>query len=93
MNQTIKTILAQIDAPKLSVFCNIVFITMDDHTIRVHRRNKNLDISYDEGSDLYNISKHTLNQKTLETTTEKVEGLYYDQLQDAIKFFFDILTF
>lgn len=49
------------------------------------RKVTNVDIKYDYGADLYNLEFHKLSHKTFETKTEKIKGVYVDQLDDIIR--------
>ena len=88
MNEIIETIMEQINWRVLHLR-GFKFIRMNDETLRVHKGNKNLDIKYNYGVDLYDLSKHTI-RKNLTVETEEVENVFFDQLQDIISEFFNI---
>ena len=88
MNEIIETIMEQINWRVLHLM-GFEFIRMSDDTLRVHRDNRNLDIKYNYGVDLYDLTKHTI-LKDLTVETEKVENVFFDQLQDIIRKFFNI---
>lgn len=56
--------------------------------LRVNRRNKNFDILYCEGQDVYHVHKHTTNNKTFETTTEINAMVMCEDLQPLLEAFF-----
>lgn len=65
------------------------FVRLSNIALRVYKGNKNLDICYNEGSDLYDLKKHTI-QPDLTTKTQQVDEIYCDQLADIIAEFFNI---
>ena len=83
---TVKTIMDQIDWRDLNL-AKFKFIKIDENTLRVHKGKKKLDIKYNEGTDLYDIKKHTI-KKNLDVKTEEIDGIYNDQLKDIISRFF-----
>lgn len=85
-SETVKVIMAQVNWRELQI-AGFVFVEIDSETLRLHKGKKNLDIHYDAGYDLYNISKHTID-KDLAVTTEDMTGVYADQLQAIIEEFF-----
>ena len=88
MNVIIETIMHQINWKAL--YCNgFEFIQMSNEALRVHKGKKNLDITYNPGTDLYDLSEHTI-QPDLTVKTRKIEGVFCDQLQDIIAEFFNI---
>jgi len=88
MNEIIETIMEQINWRVLHLM-GFQFVRMNDETLRVHKGNKNLDIKYDYGVDLYDLTKHTI-RKDLTIEAEEVENVFFDQLQDIISEFFNI---
>lgn len=88
MNEIIKTIMQQINWRVLHLM-SFKFIRMNDDTLRVHRDNRNLDIKYNYGTDLYDLTKHTI-RKDLTVETEEVENVFFDQLQNIISEFLNI---
>ena len=85
-NPTVKTIMDQIDWRDLNL-AKFKFIKIDEKTLRVHKGKKNLDIKYNEGTDLYDIKKHTIG-KNFDVKTVEVDGIYNDQLKDIVSRFF-----
>ena len=88
MNEIIETIMEQINWRVLHLM-DFKFIRMSDDTLRAHRDNRNLDIKYNYGTDLYDLTEHTI-LKDLTVETEEVENVFFDQLQDIISEFFNI---
>ena len=88
MNEIIETITEQINWRVLHLR-GFKFIRMGSDTLRVHRDNRNLDIKYNYGTDLYDLTEHTI-LKDLTVETEEVENVFFDQLQDIISEFFNI---
>ena len=88
MNQTIETVMEQINWRILHLR-GFQFIQMSGDTLRVHKGKKNLDIRYDSGADLYDLSKHTI-QPDLSVKTEQIKGVFWDQLQDIMAEFFEL---
>lgn len=88
MNEIIETIMKQINWRVLHLM-GFQFVRMSDETLRVRRDNRNLDIKYNYGTDLYDLTKHTI-LKDLTVETKEVENVFFDQLQDIIREFFDI---
>ena len=88
MNEIIETIMEQINWRVLHLM-DFEFIRMNDETLRVHKGNKNLDIKYNYGVDLYDLTEHTI-LKDLTVETEEVENVFFDQLQDIIREFFNM---
>jgi len=87
MNYIIETIMQQINWTVL-YFSGLQFIQINGVTLRVHRVEKNLDIRYNRGDDLYDLSKHTM-RPDLTVKTEEIRGVYCDQLQGVIAEFFN----
>lgn len=69
------------------------FVGMDDNTVRLNLNHKNLDITYNVGSDLYDVEKHTMNKDLTKIKSEKINGLYFDQLPETIDAFFNLKGF
>jgi len=88
MNVIIETIMQQINWKAL-YFSGFEFIQMSDQALRVHKGKRNLDITYNPGTDIYDLSEHTI-QPGLTTKTRKIEGVFCDQLKDIIGEFFNI---
>jgi hypothetical protein len=88
MNEIIETIMKQINWRVLHLM-GFQFVRMNDETLRVHRDNRNLDIKYNYGTDLYDLTEHTI-LKDLTVETEEVENVFFDQLQDIIGEFFNM---
>jgi hypothetical protein len=65
-------------------------VKIDNDTLRVHTPSKRIgdfdftsvDIKYDKVKDLYDLSIHKGDKKTLNIKTCKVSGLFFDQLPD-----------
>ncbi len=87
MNYIIETIMQQINWPVL-YFSGFQFIQIDGVTLRVHKAERNLDIRYNRGDDLYDLSKHTM-RPDLTVKTEEIRGVYCDQLEGIIAEFFN----
>lgn len=60
------------------------FVAIDENTLRVNKGGRNVDIRYDAVTDLYDVQKHTINQKTFDVATTEHKGLFADQLGDAL---------
>ena len=88
MSQTIETVMEQINWRALHGL-GFQFIRMSGDTLRIHKGRKNLDIRYNAGSDLYDLSKHTM-KRDLSVKTEQIKGVYWDQLQEILAEFFNI---
>jgi len=88
MDYIIETIMEQINWKTLRLN-GFEFVRLSNIALRVHKGNKNLDICYNEGSDLYDLKKHTL-KTDLTTKTQQIENIYCDQLADIIAEFFNI---
>ena len=88
MNEIFETIMQQINWRVLHLM-GFQFVRMNDDMLRVRRDNRNLDIKYNYGTDLYDLTKHTI-RKDLTVDTEEVENVFFDQLQDIISEFFNI---
>ena len=88
MSEIINAIMQQISWRELD-FCGFIFVKIDNNTLRVNKGSKNMDISYNEGLDLYSIKKHTLNKKDYSTKTEELNHIYFDQLKELIEGFFN----
>lgn len=64
-------------------------ITSGTHTLRLHFKKNgkvtNIDFTYDEGADLYNVKAYKLNNKTLEADViYDHKGIFFDQFADVI---------
>ena len=88
MNQIIETIMDQINWRALH-WRGFLFIRMSGDTLRINKGRKNLDIRYDAGADLYDLSKHTI-QPNLSVKTEQIKGVFWDQLQEILAEFFGL---
>lgn len=69
----------------------VQLLAVDDLTLRVSFAQcergtsyRNVDIRYHRGHDLYDLEIHTVNRATLEHTTERIEGIYFDQFGDLL---------
>ena len=66
-------------------------VKLDDNSLRVHTPSRgsfegtarSVDISYDAGSDLYDVSVHTI--KGVDVKTERHKGMYFDALPQFFK--------
>lgn len=93
ISQVQKTIVEQLTAQNrffASEHDIKALVAMDDrNTIRLHHRGKetvNIDIRYNEGSDLYNVKAYRLQNHGLDVKTIYDEqGFYWDQLDTVIK--------
>lgn len=56
-------------------------ISLSETTLRVALGKLNIDIEYDAGPDLYNVSVHKIG-RDLDVKTETHEGIFCDQLAD-----------
>lgn len=88
-NQIVNTIMEQISFKQLLLFYRFKFVKLNDNSLRLHYKHRNLDIIYNEGLDLYNIEKHII-KGIGEWKTEKIEGIYFDSLKEIIEEFFNI---
>ncbi|MDO8623199.1 MAG: hypothetical protein Q7R52_03040 [archaeon] len=66
-----------------------VLVKLDDNTLRVHTPGilgkiggRSVDIKYDHGQDLYDVSIHELNNKTFKIKTCRSKGVFVDSLPD-----------
>ncbi len=86
ISETVQTIARQINGIRGMHFLAPQLIAIDETTLRVHtkrgRTNRNVDISYDGGLDLYNVAVHTFSAPSYEVTTEVTEGVYADSLEN-----------
>lgn len=94
MNEVIETIVEQLrwqglDRLKLACLGLIAYVEIDDHTLRLHFKRQgrvvNIDISYNEGSDMYDVSVHRLDAKTFDTQSEVFGDMCFDQLGELIE--------
>lgn len=66
-------------------------VRIDDDTLRVHvkrgRNVRNVDVRYDAGLDLYDVSVHRFQAPTYEVATETFEGVYADSMVEIVRGF------
>jgi len=63
-------------------------VKVDDNTLRVHKPSsvigkgdsRSVDIKYNKGSDLYDVSVHTIDNNTFKIKTCRSKGVYFDSL-------------
>lgn len=65
------------------------FVGLDDKTLRLNLGKKNMDIEYNEGTDTYRIKKHIIDKDT-NVTTEIIDDIYFDDLENIIDEFFGL---
>ena len=82
MSEVIKTIMKQVDAKYLG-FAGYRLVKIDDNTLRINKGKKNVDISYNEGLDLYDVKLIKV-KKDFSWETKELRGMYWDQLRDLI---------
>lgn len=87
MNDTQKTIIEQINHKELNM-ANFSVMTNGDNAILIKKGRKTLNIEYDYETDTYNVTITKIS-KTLEISSEKDEGVYFDNLQNLISEFFN----
>jgi len=87
-----QTIAKQINYKELA-FAKFKFSKLDLNEIIVYKGNKYLSISYNYGSDLYDL-KFTQTRKFEIVKEEEIKGVFCDQLQEIIqdKFKFEYLN-
>lgn len=82
ISQTVQTIAQQLKYAGVLQIRGLKLVAMDENTLRVNKGWKNIDIKYNGGSDLYDVTVHLTNRKTLDTKSKTTEGVYCDQLAD-----------
>jgi hypothetical protein len=75
MNDVTKTIVSQV---REQVFIKKAYL-VDEKTVRFNFGKTNIDVSYDAGLDLYDVTTHKL-AKDYTSTSETVSGVYADSL-------------
>ena len=92
LNQVQKTLIQQLQAQNplfMAEFSITNIVLMSENTIRLCSRGReivNIDITYNRGSDLYDIKAYRLRNHGLEVKTIYDEqGFFWDQLNEAIK--------
>ena len=92
LNQVQKTLIQQLQAQNplfMAKFCITDIVLMNENTIRLHSRGReivNIDITYNHGSDLYDIKAYRLRNHGLDVKPIYGEqGFFWDQLNQAIK--------
>ena len=60
----------------------VQFMRLSDKELRLHKDNRNLDIFYDEGVDLYIVKKHIIDRETLEVKTKEIKDVFGEDLKE-----------
>lgn len=79
MSEVVKTIANQLKAQGVNLRGKTL-VKMDENTLRVSGKGTNVDIKYDKGHDLYNVSVHKIDRKTFKVKTCRSKGVYFDSL-------------
>lgn len=94
VNQTLINQLRALDPFFITKYNIKCVVQINDNKVRLHSRNRgkviNIDITYNEGLDLYEIQAYRVNG--LEANCEQIKDIkevYVDQLHDIIK---EVLT-
>jgi prophage maintenance system killer protein len=80
MNDVTKTIVAQV-CEQVFVKKGKVFL-VDDATVRFNFGRTNVDVHYDAGLDLYDVTTHKMG-KGYDATSDTVNGVYADMLGEC----------
>ncbi len=82
---TVQTIADQINTIR-GIHRSKRLVAIDALTLRVHtkrgREVRNVDISYDPDSDLYNVAVHSFSSPAYEVTTKTYTGVFADSLEN-----------
>jgi len=89
-NEVIKNICVLVKAGYLQKCCRFRIVKLSDNGLRLNKGQKNFDIVYNRGSDLYNIQKHKINRKTFEVKTEHLNGVFFEDVRGMIERFFNM---
>jgi hypothetical protein len=84
-NLNFEELMRQIDWRELKMM-NFKFIKDGEHTLRLNKGKKNLDISLNE-NDYYDVAMHTL-KPNFECVTENRTDVFFEDLKEIISTFF-----
>jgi len=87
MKQELQTIAIQIDWRELNMAKFKLSFSDVDNQIQIRKGNKCLQIQYDSGNDLYNLTEYILGKFTIESE-KRFNGIYADSLKEFIQDFF-----
>ncbi len=87
MSEVVQEIRRQLVAQGVNL-SRKVLVKIDDNTLRVHTPSRRIedfdftsvDIKYDQGKDLYDVSVHKGDKKSLKVKTCKANGIFFDSL-------------
>ena len=86
MTKVLNEIINQLRGQKVNLKKKVL-VKVDDNTLRVHTPGKlgkiggsSVDIKYDRGRDLYDVSIHKIDDKTFKVKTCRSSGVYFDSL-------------
>ena len=89
MSEVVETIVRQLACQgldKLTLACLgfKAFVKMDENTLRLHFKDRrgvvNVDIHYNIGSDLYDVTWHRIDKETYEIKSEIRKDVFCDEL-------------
>lgn len=88
MNETNQTIAQQINAKELAYAKFKLTHNDETNTIGIHKGEKHLTITYNEGHDLYSVRKVTIRKFDI-VSYKTLDRIYFDQLKGMIEEFFN----
>ena len=84
LSETQLNIAKQIGAKELN-FAKFILLSEKDNIVHIKKGTKFIKITYNKGSDLYDLEIGSYNKKTFDIKSEKIEGVYNDSLRDFIQ--------
>lgn len=92
MSEIVETIVRQLSCQgldKLTLACLgfKTFVKMDENTLRLHFKDRrgvvNVDIHYNLGSDLYDVTYQRISKETYEIKSSIQKDIFFDQFADV----------